>query len=487
MAELFANNAQSTLASSVSSSATTLPLATGTGASFPSPSGGDFFRMTLTQPGIESSWEIVRVTARSGDSVTVVRAQEGTSAASWAAGSKAELRLTAGAQWSLSNIDQSISPTWSGTHRFNQAVGIGASNSNSSGSMLVVAGAQFNSLLVRSTGSSGGVGSSDIYLGSASGDASGGIIGYDHTTDRLIFGTAGAARASLNSVGAIGLGASGSSFGTVGQVITSAGSGSAAGWGNLPAAANPTANVGLTAVNGSAATFMRSDAAPALDQSIAPTWTGFHVFSANPTALPSSPVSAAIRIAGTDAGVGTSILIDTFGGAGVMAFRRSGGTAASPTSVTSGQGLFNLQGFGYAGSGYTATAPAVLSFNANENWSSTNQGTRAQFLITPNGSTGSSRVVAWQLTTAAMVLPIDNQEVQIGAGTDLRLYHDGTDSVIENDTGNLVLKVGGELSLSEVTTATTAPSAGGAGALPATPAGYMTTIINGTTRQIPYY
>ena len=43
--------------------------------------------------------------------------------------------------------------------------------------------------------------------------------------------------------------------------------------------ANPTASVGLSAVNGSAATFMRSDAAPKLDVSISPTWTGTHTFS----------------------------------------------------------------------------------------------------------------------------------------------------------------------------------------------------------------
>jgi hypothetical protein len=43
--------------------------------------------------------------------------------------------------------------------------------------------------------------------------------------------------------------------------------------------ANPSASVGLTAVNGSASTFLRSDGAPALDQSIAPTWTGVHTWS----------------------------------------------------------------------------------------------------------------------------------------------------------------------------------------------------------------
>lgn len=44
--------------------------------------------------------------------------------------------------------------------------------------------------------------------------------------------------------------------------------------------ANPTATIELTPVNGSASTFMRSDAAPALSQNITPTWTGQHVFSA---------------------------------------------------------------------------------------------------------------------------------------------------------------------------------------------------------------
>lgn len=34
-------------------------------------------------------------------------------------------------------------------------------------------------------------------------------------------------------------------------------------------------------------------------------------------------------------------------------------------------------------------------------------------------------------------VPLDNAEFQIGAGSDLRLFHDGTDSFIRNDTGNL--------------------------------------------------
>ncbi|MDE2103618.1 MAG: hypothetical protein KGL39_40645, partial [Patescibacteria group bacterium] len=43
--------------------------------------------------------------------------------------------------------------------------------------------------------------------------------------------------------------------------------------------ANPTATVGTTAVNGTATTFMRSDGAPAINQAMAPTWTGNHTFN----------------------------------------------------------------------------------------------------------------------------------------------------------------------------------------------------------------
>ena len=56
------------------------------------------------------------------------------------------------------------------------------------------------------------------------------------------------------------------------------------------ASANPSVLVGLTAKNGTATTFMTSDSAPALDQSISPTMTGVWHFS------PSSPTSVAIVV-----------------------------------------------------------------------------------------------------------------------------------------------------------------------------------------------
>lgn len=56
--------------------------------------------------------------------------------------------------------------------------------------------------------------------------------------------------------------------------------------------ANPSVSVGLSAVNGTATTFMRSDGAPALDQSIAPTWTGNHIFA------PASGTGITVQAAG---------------------------------------------------------------------------------------------------------------------------------------------------------------------------------------------
>jgi hypothetical protein len=56
------------------------------------------------------------------------------------------------------------------------------------------------------------------------------------------------------------------------------------------AGANPSASIGLSAVNGAASTFMRSDAAPALSQAISPTWTGTHTFTKAVSVLADSPV-----------------------------------------------------------------------------------------------------------------------------------------------------------------------------------------------------
>lgn len=93
MAELFTNNAYSTLASGITDSATSITVATGEGARFPSPSGGDHFYATLIDAS--NNLEIVKCTARSGDTLTVTRAQQSTTNRAYSSGDRIELRITA--------------------------------------------------------------------------------------------------------------------------------------------------------------------------------------------------------------------------------------------------------------------------------------------------------------------------------------------------------------------------------------------------------
>ncbi len=93
---LFANNATSTLAGSINNVATSCNLAPGTGALFPDPDTGEYFVLTFTDSATGLVNEIVHVTARATDTLTIVRAQEGTAAAAWNAGDLASSLITAG-------------------------------------------------------------------------------------------------------------------------------------------------------------------------------------------------------------------------------------------------------------------------------------------------------------------------------------------------------------------------------------------------------
>lgn len=96
--QLFANNATSVLASGIATAATSLQLAPGTGARFPNPGNGHYFLLTLYQMSgsTEVNHEIVKCTARNGDTLTIARAQENTVARSFNTADPVSLRLTAG-------------------------------------------------------------------------------------------------------------------------------------------------------------------------------------------------------------------------------------------------------------------------------------------------------------------------------------------------------------------------------------------------------
>jgi hypothetical protein len=94
MAVKFSNNAKTTLASAVSSSATSISVSDAS--AFPTLAAGDHTYATLVQVASLTTLEIVKVTAISGTTLTVVRAQQGTSAISFSAADLCELRVTSG-------------------------------------------------------------------------------------------------------------------------------------------------------------------------------------------------------------------------------------------------------------------------------------------------------------------------------------------------------------------------------------------------------
>jgi len=87
------NNAFGTLNAGINSSVTTIVLSAGEGARFPTLTASDYFYATLIDTS--NNLEIVKVTARSTDTMTVVRAQDNTTARAFSTNDRFELRPTA--------------------------------------------------------------------------------------------------------------------------------------------------------------------------------------------------------------------------------------------------------------------------------------------------------------------------------------------------------------------------------------------------------
>lgn len=172
-------------------------------------------------------------------------------------------------------IDQSITPTWTGNHT-HQAVGIeingGAGLDVLGGGIVQVDTAASANLFpwiddIRHLEGevmgapfwieSNSTGTGFAFEHQHSGAASGGHTDWSSSV--------GASLATLDNNGVL---RTIDGAGSLSQVLT-----------QKNAFADPTASVGLTAVNGTATTAMRSDGAPALDQGIAPTWSALHTFS----------------------------------------------------------------------------------------------------------------------------------------------------------------------------------------------------------------
>ncbi len=96
--QVFANNASALLAATIDADDTTIQVASGFGVLYPSPGADEYFIVALQDAA--GNLELVKISARVGDNLTVAssgRGQEGTDAAAWTLNvTRVELRVTSG-------------------------------------------------------------------------------------------------------------------------------------------------------------------------------------------------------------------------------------------------------------------------------------------------------------------------------------------------------------------------------------------------------
>ena len=170
---------------------------------------------------------------------------------------------------------------------------------------------------------------------------------------------------------------------------------------------NPTATIGLSAVNGSAATWMTSDSAPPLSQAIVPTWTGNHTFTPG-AGLIGTTINAAVNepglivqggtntsghyaaeiLTGSAAGFSSGLLIN--GGTGASDFALAiQSAAAANLFLLSGNGAIAL-GNATTGTTITQTAATTTGTTLAIVGSSAGTATDAGGAITVTAGTGNT-------------------------------------------------------------------------------------------------
>jgi hypothetical protein len=151
----FTNNATSTLATGINNSVTSLSVASGQGALFPTLGGSDYFYCTLANAA--GTVEIVKVTARSTDTFTIVRGQDNTTAASWLSGDRVELRLVAASLNDIPKLDEANAFTTAPTFSTALAVASGGTGAATFTANNVLLGNGTSALQTVAPGTSGNV------------------------------------------------------------------------------------------------------------------------------------------------------------------------------------------------------------------------------------------------------------------------------------------------------------------------------------------
>lgn len=145
---IFVNNVNTTLAGAVSTSATTITLASTANLPTSIPSGSSL-AITLNDAATRGNYEIVYATAITGSTLTVVRAQEGTSALAWLVGDYAFSGPTEGQQANFGQLG--ANNTWTGQDSFSNPVTV--ANATASGHAINLGQAEADFALINGSSS----------------------------------------------------------------------------------------------------------------------------------------------------------------------------------------------------------------------------------------------------------------------------------------------------------------------------------------------
>ena len=280
---LFANNCNTTLSSSLTNVATTMSVTSATG--FPAPTGSQYFYCTLADAATQTTIEIVKVTAVSGTTFTIVRGQDGTTGTIFASGAVVSLRLVRANLTDFALLDEAN--TFTGANAYGTPASIVLTNASGTASINI------NGTVGATTASTGA-----FTTLSASSTVSGTGFSTYLASPPAIGGTA-AASGKFTTLAATGVFTASAGTAALPSIVTSSGSTSGfySSTANVLGVAISATSIGTftsTGLNGMAvgATTASTGAFTTLSASSTVSGTGFSTYLASPPAIGGTAAAA---------------------------------------------------------------------------------------------------------------------------------------------------------------------------------------------------
>ena len=225
---LFANNCNTTLNGGITAVATSMVVTSATG--FPVPTGSQYFYCTLADAATQTTIEIVKVTAVSGTTFTIVRGQDGTTGTIFASGAVVSLRLVRASLNDFPKLDeantftqaQTFSALTSGRVPYSTTGGLQTDNANLTfdGTNLSIGGAVTSTIASKTAafGAAGGSIYTSYYDGtktwrSGAGIEASGVFSFYNVTDATnplnLFASGGVSIGNTTDPGATNLSVTG--------------------------------------------------------------------------------------------------------------------------------------------------------------------------------------------------------------------------------------------------------------------------------------